>query len=117
MTLGYVCVRFLVPAAVMSKILPLSTDKKSALRDAGISVRIAEQIVPSTSEGKLLRSKRVSDEYPIQLVTLILCSCGLSYAGRLCRKLQGDFLTLKVLYQKALFNELSNSVILRFLEL
>ena len=35
---GCVCVRFLVPAAVMSKILSLSPDKKSALRDAGISV-------------------------------------------------------------------------------
>ena len=84
----------------MSKILQLSPDKKSALRDAGISVGIAEQIVPSTIVklmiGKLLRPKRVSDEYPMQLVTLILCSCGLSYAGRLCRKLQGDFLTLKV---------------------
>ena len=35
---GCVCVRFLVPAAVMSKIFPLSLDKKNALRDAGISI-------------------------------------------------------------------------------
>ena len=47
---GCVCVRFLVPAAVMSKILPLSPDKKSALRDAGISIGIAEQIVPSEAK-------------------------------------------------------------------
>ena len=47
---GCLCVRFLVPAAVMNKILPLSPDKKSALRYAGISIGIAEQIVPSTSE-------------------------------------------------------------------
>ena len=47
---GCICVRFLVPAAVMSKILLLSPDKKSALRDANISIGVAEQIVPSTSE-------------------------------------------------------------------
>ena len=35
---GCLCVRFLVPAAVMSKILPLSPDRKNALRDAGISI-------------------------------------------------------------------------------
>ena len=45
---GCVCVRFLVPAAVMSKILPLSPDKKSALRDAGIIIS-EEQIVGEAS--------------------------------------------------------------------
>ena len=35
---GCLCVRFLVPAAVMSKILPLSPDKKNALSDAGINI-------------------------------------------------------------------------------
>ena len=38
---GGLCVRFLVPAAVMSTILPLSPDKKGALEDAGI--RIGEE--------------------------------------------------------------------------
>ena len=47
---GCICVRFLVPAAVMSKILLLSPDKKNALRDANISIGVAEPIVPSTSE-------------------------------------------------------------------
>ena len=49
---GCVCVRFLVPAAVMSKIFPLSTDRKNALRDAGISIGIAEQIVCSSTEAR-----------------------------------------------------------------
>ena len=35
---GCVCVRFLVPAVVMSKILPLSPEKKNVLRDAGINI-------------------------------------------------------------------------------
>ena len=35
---GCVCVRFLVPAAVMSKILPLSPAKKSALREVDINI-------------------------------------------------------------------------------
>ena len=43
---GCLCVRFLVPAAVM--ILPLSPDKKSALRDAGIIIS-EEQIVGEAS--------------------------------------------------------------------
>ena len=43
---GCVCVRFLVPATVM--ILPLSPDKKSALRDAGIIIS-EEQIVGEAS--------------------------------------------------------------------
>ena len=50
---GCVCVRFLIPAAVMSKIPPLSTEKKNALRDADISIGIAENIVSSTSEAKI----------------------------------------------------------------
>ena len=45
---GCLCVRFLVPAAVMTKILPLSTDKKSALRDAGINFG-EEEITPTDS--------------------------------------------------------------------
>ena len=47
---GCVCVRFLVPEAVMIKILSLFLDKKNALRDAGISIGIA---VPSTSEASI----------------------------------------------------------------
>ena len=43
---GCLCVRFLVPAALM--ILPLSPDRKSALRDAGIIIS-EEQIVGETS--------------------------------------------------------------------
>ena len=35
---GCVCVRFLVPAAVMSKVFPLSPAKKSALREVDISI-------------------------------------------------------------------------------
>ena len=43
---GCLCVRFLVPAALM--ILPFSPDRKSALRDAGIIIS-EEQIVGETS--------------------------------------------------------------------
>ena len=48
---GCLRVRFLVPAAVMSKILPLSPDKKSALRDAGIKIA-EEEITPSKASDR-----------------------------------------------------------------
>ena len=48
---GCLCVRFLVPAAVMSKILPLSTDKKNALREAGINVG-EEEITPTKASDR-----------------------------------------------------------------
>ena len=48
---GCVCVRFLVPAAVMSKIFPLSPDKKNALRAAGINIG-EEEITPSEASDR-----------------------------------------------------------------
>ena len=47
---GCLCVRFLVPAAVMSKILQLSPDKKNALRDAGISIGEEENTTNEASD-------------------------------------------------------------------
>ena len=44
---GCLCVRFLVPAAVMSKTFPLSPDKKSALRN--VKIYIGEKQIPPIS--------------------------------------------------------------------